>query len=106
MNLKDQIAKDNNNVFLNNNDFADTYNIKYDNKSQDIVAVIDNDVLRQGGNAQGVYLGMKRVFVNANDFPHRFAIGARITIDGKTYYVRDNGEEMGMYVITIEANKN
>ena len=101
MSLKDQIADDIGAVFLNLTEFATTHIIN----GVEVDAVIDNDMLREGGGNPGVYLGMKRVFIDADNFPHRFAIGSRITIDGKAYLVRDNGEEMGMYVVTIEANK-
>jgi len=103
MTFKDQIAVDIDNVFLNLSEFADDHVIN----GIEVKAVIDSDILEERSNAaaRGTYLGLKRVFVNESLFPARFAVGARINLDGKSYFVRDCSEEMGMYVITIEANK-
>ena len=103
MSLKDQIAADIDAIFLNTDDFADKVTLN----GITLKCVIDDDRLlnRTDLQAKGVYLGERLIFVKASDLPGKPAVGARIELNGKPWFVSNVTENMGMYEIRIGANK-
>jgi len=103
MSLKDQIADDIENVFLNTDEFATTHVIN----GITMPCVVNDDLLleRSDAAAQGVYLGEKLIFINASLLPGKPAIGGRFTFDGKPYTVINVVENMGMFELRLKANK-
>ena len=103
MSLQDQIFADIDAVFLNTDEFATEHEIN----GIMLKCVVNDDLLleRSDAAAQGVYLGEKLIFLNASLLPGKPAIGSRMTVDGKPYFVRNLVENMGMYEIRLGANK-
>lgn len=102
MTLKDQIARDIDNVFLNLDEFAFTIVLN----GITLNCVPDDDrLLELSSQAPGVYLGEHLVFVNASDLPGKPAINMRAEIDGKPWFVVRVLDEMGMYAIFLGANQ-
>jgi hypothetical protein len=103
MGFKEQVAGDINTVFLNPSEFADTHIVKIN--GVEVRAVVDDDVLSDDSSIQGIYTGLKRVFINADSIPGRITAKARMEINGLPYIVQNCGEEMGVYVLTVSANR-
>lgn len=110
MTFKEQIAKDNVQVFMNVDEFGEIHNLN----GKDMPVIIDNNELvdrekryryRNSLYADGVYLKELLIYVKASDFGKLPAISRTITFDGKIYTVADAINEDGIYSLTLEANK-
>lgn len=102
MSLKDQFFSDIDAVFVNTDEFATTHDIN----GKQLPCVVDDDLLleRSDAAAQGVYLGEKLIRVKASLLPGRPAIGGLFKLDGKSWYVRNVAENIGMYEIRLGAS--
>lgn len=103
MNFKDQLKEDLN-VFFNPDEFGEDHTI--DNKVVNII--IDHDLLkeRKAKNADGTYLGDILFFIKKEDFGEEPARGQHVKFDGEIKFVTDCQEDLGMYIITLGANKS
>lgn len=110
MTFKEQIAKDNKQVFMNFDEFGELHTIN----GKEMLVIVDNNELvdrekryryRNSLYADGVYLKELLIYVMESDFGKLPAIGRVITYDGKTYIVSDAINEDGIYSLTLEANK-
>ncbi len=103
MSFRDQIFADIGSVFINTTDFATTHDIN----GIMVPCVVDDDLLleRSDTAAQGVYLGEKLIRLKASLLPGKPVISARMTFDGKPWFVRNVAESMGLYEIRLGANK-
>lgn len=110
MTFKEQIAMDNKNVFMNQDEFAETHTIN----GVEMPCTIDNNELidrekryqyKKSLYADGIYLKQLLIYVRAEDFGPLPAIGRVITVDKKTYIVSDAINEDGIYSLCLEANK-
>lgn len=110
MTFKEQIALDNNQVFMNTDEFSETHVIG----GKEMPCIVDNNELvdrekRYRYNhslyGDGIYIKQKLIYVRAEDFGPMPAIGRRLTFDGQTYIVTDSINEDGIYSLTLEANK-
>lgn len=110
MTFKEQIAKDNENVFLNMDEFADYHTI---NGKRMPCIIDDNEMIdrekryqyKRSLYADGVFLKEMLIFVKAVDFGELPATGRKLTLDKKVYIISDAIDEGGIYSITLEANK-
>lgn len=110
MTFKEQIAKDNRTVFMNQDEFAETHLIN----GEEIPCTVDNNELidrekryqyKKSLYADGIYLKQLLIYVKAEDFGPLPAIGRVITFDKKSYIVADAINEDGLYSLCLEANK-
>lgn len=110
MTFKEQIASDNQNIFLNTEEFADVHVIN----GVSMPCQIDSNELierekhvnyRQGMYGDGVYIKELLLYVRADDFGALPAVGRSLTLDRKTYIITDTVEEYGIYSLTLEANR-
>lgn len=110
MTFKEQIAKDNQNIFLNLDEFADIHKVG----DKDMPTLIDTNELidrekRYKFNhslyADGVYLKEILIYVKASDFGKLPAVGRLLKVEGKSYMVSDAIDEGGIYSISLSANQ-
>lgn len=108
--FKELIAKDNETVFMNQDEFAELHNIN----GKDMLCTIDNNELidrekryqyKKSLYADGIYLKQLLIFVRAEDFGPLPAIGRSVTFDKKSYIIADAINEDGIYSLCLEANK-
>ena len=110
MTFKDQVQLDIGDVFFNFDEFATLHKI---NGKQMLAIVDDNEIIDRekrynhvkGAHGDGVYLREKLVYVKAEDFGGMPAALRVLDLDGKTYRVVDTTDEVGVYTITLEANR-
>lgn len=110
MTFKEQIALDNQNIFMNLDEFAEMHNV---NGKKIPVQVDTNELIdrekryqfRHSLYADGVFLKEMLIYVKASDFGKLPAVGRMIMFDGKSYTVSDAIDEDGIYSISMEANK-
>jgi uncharacterized protein YlzI (FlbEa/FlbD family) len=111
MTFKDQIAKDIDDVFANEDEFWDWHTI--DGKKM-LVQIDNNEMInrekryqyRRSFNADGVFLKELLIYVKAKDFGALPAVKRVLTFDGKSYIVSDAINEDGIYSISLEANRS
>ena len=108
--FKDQIAKDNTDVFMNLEEFPDKHSVN----GKEITVMFDNYELidrekryqhNRGQYSDGVFLKELLIYVLEKEFGPLPAIGRILTLDGKTYVITDSINEDGIYSLTLEANK-
>lgn len=101
MTLKDEIANDINNVFLDLNDFAEEHLVE----GKKILCVIDNDTLktRQGTAEIGIDESTLLLFAKVEDLPKRKK-GGLLNVDHKQYMIDDWKVNFGMAEIALHQN--
>lgn len=104
MTLKDEIAEDIYNVFLNEDDFGEEHTVD----GNTIKCMFDDDKLteRQGSNELAVSDSSLLLFAKSVDLPPRKVSGERLTIDGKNYVVDDWKENLGMSEIVLHHGES
>lgn len=104
MTLKDEIAEDIYNVFLNEDDFGEEHIVN----GTVIKCMFDDDKLteRQGSNELAVSDSSLLLFAKNSDLPPRMVNGERMTIDGKNYVVDDWKENLGMSEIVLHHGES
>lgn len=97
--LKELIANDRDNVFLNLDDFGEIHNIE----GNDIICIIDQDGLldRQGGAVSAVGQSTMTLYAKVEDLPERRGYGSELTIDGIPYMIDTWYENMGLSTINL-----
>ena len=105
MNFKEQIQEDITTIFLNQDEFAEIFNVD----GKDIVAVMTDNILqersrRDSGNYEGVYADKKVLSVKKTDFPVRPVRDQIMRVNDGIYIVDSCAESMGMYEITLMEN--
>ena len=99
MSLKDQIAADIDNVFLNTEDFAEFHEVEY----KQILCVFDNDDVKIGsGAAFGTYEPTFRLFAKVEDLPRQRAAGNILNVDNTDYIIENWAVDLNMAVITLK----
>jgi hypothetical protein len=106
MSLKEQIAADSQNVFLNTDEFADTHNIN----GQPMLAIIDSALslqrsARQTENYDGIHQSKIILFVRESDLGYRPERDQKMTIDDKWYEVIECASDNDLLEITLGANE-
>ena len=106
MNFKEIIQKDKE-IFLNPSEFGEPHEV--DGKSMNIIIDGNEMVERRKyyeSHTDGLYFKKILFYVSSDEFGAHPAIGRLIKIDGKSYRVTDAINEMGIYSITMEANRS
>lgn len=104
--FKDMVKEDISSVFLNDLEFADEHVVN----GKTMRLIVDNNEQierekRLNEHMDGIYTKQMLVFLSAADFGKLPKHGTLFTIDGKDYKVTDAIDEMGVYSITLEANR-
>ena len=108
--FKDQISSDIDNVFMNEDEFANKHlvNGKRMTVIIDSYEQIDREKRYQYKRslyADGVSLKELLIYVKASEFGSSLPrVGATLKLDGKEYKVSDALDEDGIYSISLEAN--
>lgn len=110
MTFKEQIAQDNNTIFMNLDEFSDIHTV---NGREMAVQIDSNEMIdrekryqyKRSLYADGVYMKELLIYVKAEDFGKLPAVGRILTLDGKTYTISDAVDEDGIYSLCLEANK-
>ena len=100
MSFKDLVKNDISNVFMNIDEFGETHNID----GEDVTCIVDDDKLKENAIKSGTYKGEKLIYVPLTSLQGRYVQGARIELDGDTFYVSDTAEDMGMITLTLTKN--
>ncbi|MEG0869814.1 MAG: sugar transporter [Hafnia sp.] len=106
--FKEIMAQDISAVFLNEKEFADTYNIN----GKDMLAVLDADLIHERNKrsyaefAEGVNQGQITLFVSRNNFTHVPVKDQLMVINGRSYAVNDAADNAGVLEITLTINTN
>lgn len=110
MTFKEQIAHDNNAVFMNLDEFSGVHTV---NGKEMPVQVDSNEMIdrekryqyKRSLYADGVYMKELLIYVKAEDFGKLPAVGRILNFDGKAYTISDAVDEDGIYSPCLEANK-
>lgn len=110
MTFKEQIAKDNQNIFMNLDEFGEIHlvNGKKMTVLIDSYEQIDREKryqFRHSLYADGVFLKELLIYVKDSDFGKLPRVGSMIEFDRKSYIVSDAIDEDGIFSISLEANK-
>lgn len=106
--FKEVIAQDISAVFLNGNEFADTYKID----GRDMLAVLDTDLIKERNQrsyaeyAEGVNQAQVTLFVERKYFDTTPIKDQLMVIDGRRYIVGEAADNAGVLEITLTVNTN
>ena len=101
MNFKKRLAQDIDTVFFNTNEFADWHDINGDR----ICCHIDLDLTDQSENQfEGVYRNSVTLYLKSGSLVRRPVENEPMYVDDRMYFVRSVSDEMGAWVIVLEAN--
>lgn len=106
--FKEIMAQDISAVFMNEREFADTYNID----GKDVLAVLDTDLVHEHNKrsyaefAEGVNQGQITLFVSRDDFTHLPVKDQLMVINGRSYVVNDAADKAEVLEITLTINTN
>lgn len=101
--FKDLLQDDINNVFLNQNEFAEMHTVD----GRQLLVVVDNDRLMQRSKKEfdGVSVGEILYYVQIKDLLERPEQGSLQVFDGRPMYVFDCREDGGIYEIILQQNR-
>lgn len=110
MTFKEQIALDNQNIFMNTDEFGELHSVngKKIPVLVDTLEQIDREKrykFRHSQYADGVYLKEMLIYVKESDFGKLPKVGSLVEFDRKSYKVSDAIDEDGIFSISLEANK-
>lgn len=101
---KEAFEEDIKNVFFNLDEFSETRKI---NGVEMQVQIDDIEQIKRekkmNQNMDGIYVNQKMIYVAAEDFGPLPKQGSLLTMDKRTFKVKEAVEEGGVYSITIEA---
>lgn len=104
--FKDIVREDIQNMFLNLEEFAEEHMVN----NKKIKIIIDNNEMierekRDKSYVRGIYKRQFLIYVAAKDYGPLPGLGTTIILDGNVFLVADAINEMGVYSIILEANK-
>lgn len=108
--FKEQIAQDNQDIFMNQDEFSEIHVV---NGKEMTVQIDSNELIerekhyRNNSNlfAEGIYRKNLLIYVREDEFGTLPAVGRLLVFDGKNYIIMDAVNEDGIYSISLEANK-
>lgn len=103
MSLKDLIAHDIENVFMNTGEFCDNLTIQIGTTKYNVIGSLQsNAVQNNSGNGQPLQEDAWTLYIKYPlDSNVIFSAGARITIDNKSYSIVSISDEMGLATIQL-----
>lgn len=104
MTPKETFEEDIKGVFFNLDEFSETRKIngvEMQVQIDDIEQIKREKKMKQ--NMDGIYMNQKMIYVAAEDFGPLPKQGSLLTMDKRTFKVKEAIEEGGIYSITIEA---
>ena len=110
MTFKELTAMDNQNIFLNVNEFGELHIV---NGKRMLVVIDCNELLerekryraRDARYAEGMFLKEILIYVREDEFGSLPKVGSMVKFDGKSYEVKDAINEDGIFSLTLEAKK-
>lgn len=104
--FKVQVANDVKAVFVNSTEFADWHDID----GRRVLCVLDADLYKErqtqlSQRIDGVITDILTLFVESRDLPRKPRTGQRMMVNRELYVVDEVSEAMGVYEITLEANR-
>ena len=104
MSFKEQAEMDLKRTFLNDLEFAEVK--KIDGKPMHVV-VDDHSLVERGGaeHTDGLYSAQLLVYVSAAEYGARPKRNKLLSLDGRDYRIAKVEEDMGLYTLTLEANR-
>ena len=103
MNLKEQIQRDIDMVFLNLDEFAELHRVE----GKQIPVVVDNDQLVK--LKQGQLLGLVEADMlllgKQTDFPEDMEPGRLLNVDGREMIVANSSTDMGVIEVALRQNR-
>ena len=108
MSLKNLIARDISNVFLNTNDFCDNLTIQIGTKKFNVIGSLQsNSVENNSGNGQPLQSDAWTLYIKypmADDLEMTLlSSGTRLTIDNKSFTVVSVSDEMGLATVQLQT---
>ena len=103
MSLKDIFQQDIEDIFLNEDEFAEKHNI--DSVLYTCI-LIDEKEIQSGGEKIGVYVKKTTLLINESLIQNPPIEGQRLKIDGYYKYVEGVTNEKGLLNITLTENKS
>ena len=107
MDFKSCLAADVQQVFLNQEEFADLHTV--DGRPMRVIldddALLERDAARGGVHADGLYKTRRLLYLSKADYGGRPAPGKVLNLDGRVWRVVEAEEAAGMLTIEIEANR-
>jgi hypothetical protein len=101
MGFKEQLEKDLKNVFFNINEFAEMHNVE----GEDVLVVIDKDLFKEKykeiETEDIIILGIT-LFIQKEHLRGEPKVNREMTVDGKTYTIRDSSLKNNMYEIDLQ----
>ena len=108
MKFRDTIPGDNENVFLNYDEFAEDHNLNGATAKACIQNVTEEQGLSTGDSESQTYFGlygsMLKVYCLTSALPEVPIYGQTFFVDGKQYLVESVADDVGMLCITLIAN--
>lgn len=109
MKFKDMVKDDVWGVFMNQDEYAETYrwNGGGGSETYEIVAVLDDDILIKKYSSEFEFLekGSHMLFAAADQFKRKPKAGDAVRFDGALYTVDRLDEDMGMYTIFLAKGR-
>lgn len=112
--FKDQIAIDNEIVFMNIDEFADEHIIGMNGVEKKMAVIFDSNEMidrekryqyKRSLYADGVFLDELLIYVKASEFGPLPKVNGTLFLDGVQYLVSDAVDEDGLYSLSLQANK-
>lgn len=102
MGFKDMVASDILGVFINVDEFGETYRIE----GRTVNIVVDNDELkeRQGGQDLAVAESATLFYAKTADLPPRRPAGESLNVNGRECLIDAWSEDMGLSTIVLRQN--
>ncbi|MBS4931219.1 MAG: hypothetical protein KH020_07805 [Clostridiales bacterium] len=104
--FKEIVRTDIQNMFLNPEEFAEEHVVN----GKKMKILIDNNEMierekREKSYIRGIYKKQFLIYVAAKDYGPLPGLGTIVDLDGNKFLVSDAINEMGVYSINLEANK-
>lgn len=108
MAFKDALQDDLDNVFFNQEEFAELHSYK----GNDIPVVVDDEKLTEmklrskEDHSDGLFSASKLIYVKESDVESEPFSGEYVEFDGKDYYIESVQNQNGIYTIILGANES
>lgn len=101
--FKDMIAEDIDEVFFNEDEFAEEHSL--DGKRMTLI--IDENALiqRRSGGELGLECSSLVVYAKRKDLPRTLSEGTKVNLDGRIYHVNEYSEDAGVVTLMLGQNR-